>query len=62
MVAAACGMSLAVNGDAFIARTFDDENNFERKDFTYVVCLEHTSALRERRGCCLCLCVAIVHN
>jgi tetratricopeptide (TPR) repeat protein len=28
-----CGMSLAVNGDAFIARTFDDEDNFERMDF-----------------------------
>ena len=34
MFAAECGMSLAVNGDAFLARTFDDEDNFERIDFT----------------------------
>eukprot|EP01051_Picozoa_sp_SAG22_P003861 SAG22_NODE_195_length_15606_cov_21.340878_4_plen_387_part_00 len=32
-MAAECGMSLAVNGDAFIARTFDDEDGFERIDF-----------------------------
>ena len=32
-VAAACGKSLDVSGDAFLARVFDNEDDFKRMDF-----------------------------
>ena len=50
-LAGACGYGLSVSGDCFIARVFDDENDFRRIDFTMQCVKNDAFSIRNEEFC-----------
>ena len=59
-LAQACGYALSVSGDCFIARVFDDENDFRRIDFSMSeVCLSLPLSVSLYLSVCLCISLCV---